>query len=812
MLARWRKNPASELGDALDAELATTTANATPVDQKEWIARAKAVAPDDLPELAALLSTLRVKKLEDTRLRVNAIARLLPDPRIARALGDFMAAVPFTSNSSMTLWADVFDVLGRAGDPRALAWIVAVREALAVRPAFQTFFEEQLRTLETKLRTAFPNGAPPPDEAVRTVPAKPAVARDGAALFADVYAHPEADGPRLVLADLLQERGDPRGELIMLQCQSPNPKRERELLKAHGKEWCAELAPFVSGDIRFRRGFPASATLRFKNAMVAQRALDLPAWSTLEEITVAGVRSLPRTLRAARVIHGLSDSALDSLLSDCPHLRPRRISVGRLSPHDAWARFEGSAAASELVELENVPIDWLGVSLAKLQKLSVSERLTDKHLEAVRAHPQLVIELDGGELLTRIEMREGKLSVTLTMSKLAEREPGWGNPDGEHVRSWLGMRADQMIEQLVRPVGLRSIESLTLERRPPDPELLDASAAEELEARVRERMIAHLDRLEALSSFDLRAVGGPNGDRTPRAAIAAAPQILPEIEAYARLSWCSDGTLFVLQQGTTLLLDPESGSFRREIATDGGAFASTMVTPDGRTLAWATPGAAYVVDLHSGDEVRRVQHGCGFITLAALSGDGRRLLMLLGDVYRARKAEVISLGEPKAETMLSRTSIQNGTLSHDGRFCILARGRDIQLVELDQGGDPITLAKAAVDSYTHCAISPSGRTLAVETNEHALVVYDLVERREKARFQLQDRCEHVCDDRIVAVATDQGIVVLEIESGTSHTIATKPAHHLAIAPDSKRIAARIEGALVVVDLDGRESLRIACSD
>ena len=43
--------------------------------------------------------------------------------------------------------------------------------------------------------------------------------RRTAELLAAVYANLADDGPRLVLADHLAELGDPRGELIALQCQ-----------------------------------------------------------------------------------------------------------------------------------------------------------------------------------------------------------------------------------------------------------------------------------------------------------------------------------------------------------------------------------------------------------------------------------------------------------------------------------------------------------------------------------------------------------------------------------------------------------------
>jgi uncharacterized protein (TIGR02996 family) len=76
-------------------------------------------------------------------------------------------------------------------------------------------------------------------------------------LLAAVLAAPDDDQPRLVLADWLMERGDPRGELIQVACtlaslarnerqnDAPSRKaletRERSLLSKHGRDW---LAPF----------------------------------------------------------------------------------------------------------------------------------------------------------------------------------------------------------------------------------------------------------------------------------------------------------------------------------------------------------------------------------------------------------------------------------------------------------------------------------------------------------------------------------------------------------------------------------------
>jgi len=77
-----------------------------------------------------------------------------------------------------------------------------------------------------------------------------------------VLQHPDRDQPRLVLADYLQERRDPRGELIQLQVEraratSPDAAAEAriaELLAQHRKRWLEPIR-FKHGQFRFARGF-----------------------------------------------------------------------------------------------------------------------------------------------------------------------------------------------------------------------------------------------------------------------------------------------------------------------------------------------------------------------------------------------------------------------------------------------------------------------------------------------------------------------------------------------------------------------------
>src|SRR4051812_38202157 len=72
------------------------------------------------------------------------------------------------------------------------------------------------------------------------------------AFLQDIKDHPEDDTRRLIFADWLEEHGDPRGELIRVQCElarlgEDDPRtddlcrREQALLKRHEAAWLGPL-------------------------------------------------------------------------------------------------------------------------------------------------------------------------------------------------------------------------------------------------------------------------------------------------------------------------------------------------------------------------------------------------------------------------------------------------------------------------------------------------------------------------------------------------------------------------------------------
>ena len=110
------------------------------------------------------------------------------------------------------------------------------------------------------------------------------------ALLREVYARPDADDARLVLADALLAHGDPRGELIALQLAAAADDRRHDrieqLLREHARGWLGALRE-VTYRARFERGFVARLELNGRWTATepdwARHALD-PMLATVEDL------------------------------------------------------------------------------------------------------------------------------------------------------------------------------------------------------------------------------------------------------------------------------------------------------------------------------------------------------------------------------------------------------------------------------------------------------------------------------------------------------------------------------------------------
>lgn len=110
---------------------------------------------------------------------------------------------------------------------------------------------------------------------------------EAADFFRAVYANPDDDGAKQVLADLLIEAGDPRGEFIALQ-MAPRRTRKAELklerlLERHRERFLGPLAAVVSSRSgqRWEKGFLVGC-----RATLDGRFVDERSWSTVRSIAL----------------------------------------------------------------------------------------------------------------------------------------------------------------------------------------------------------------------------------------------------------------------------------------------------------------------------------------------------------------------------------------------------------------------------------------------------------------------------------------------------------------------------------------------
>ncbi len=228
--------------------------------------------------------------------RIDKLASRPPDPRIALKLALLAEDWPILGDSAYQSLSRALALIVRIADHRTLAVlgkIVVSRDGSPRRGFLQAGFTAYVE----QLRAAAPYREGPNVEALMAWLAADAAARrgpvtDDVALFAAVYANPTDDGPRLVLADFLQQRGDPRGEFIALQLAPPHGPgakvrraREQELVKTYGREWLGPLEPAISKHgVTFARGFLSKCIVREPGRSALARILDAVEWATVEEL------------------------------------------------------------------------------------------------------------------------------------------------------------------------------------------------------------------------------------------------------------------------------------------------------------------------------------------------------------------------------------------------------------------------------------------------------------------------------------------------------------------------------------------------
>jgi len=250
---------------------------------------------------------------------------------------------------------------------------------------------------------------------------KPAVSSSLEALLEEVKAHPDDDAPRLVYADALTERGDPRGELIVLQCAlarlepsaAERPVLEQkvgELYSANLGRWLEEMPEGVS--CHFARGFVDTVHLEGVSDLAPVEARLRGEPVTKMVFGVHGLRAATRS----RWIESMQSLAFVS----ASHALPTEYSQlfdSRVFPRLTSLALYGATIGAREAQIMALMV---GQAMSKLSKLVLSQSLMGGSLEFLVSQPWFaaltVLDLSDNDL-----RRVGIASLTGSVSRIKLR-------------------------------------------------------------------------------------------------------------------------------------------------------------------------------------------------------------------------------------------------------------------------------------------------------------------------------------------------------------------------------------------------------
>lgn len=292
-LVEFCRTRSSELADAIDQlgrEALEDFAAPTPKKNLEFHQAWKQLAADParrswcletlldkLPKLSDGAALSYREKVDAVIERLEVLKKIAPDPRIGRAM---LAYWTLRSPNMDTIRLVEALILHADDRTSSSPQIDEMRQDRAFASVLKKAKFPEPVVLDATVKAS----------AARVTPVK----RDTSALFSAVYESPDADEPREILADALQEAGDPRGEFIALQLREhrgdPSEAlrdRAQELVTQHGKTWLGPLRP-ITYRAEMRRGFLQRLELAGSWSSKHWAALaQEPMLATVEELSAA---------------------------------------------------------------------------------------------------------------------------------------------------------------------------------------------------------------------------------------------------------------------------------------------------------------------------------------------------------------------------------------------------------------------------------------------------------------------------------------------------------------------------------------------
>lgn len=215
LLAAWRALPLDALAAAVQAVSQRAskdrTLDAAEGHHRAWLALA---VRGDAADVGGLLRTLAGGAAEAMRERVEVLAQRDADPRVEAAFLAWLSAPTLSGRAGQPVALAMLEHLGRTRSPTTAAAVAALGQGPLARlgAAVRQRLERAARAVDGTAPPPPPAPLAPLLDAVLRLAKPEAPAAAEGELLAAVRARPAEDGPRLVYADWLLERGDPRGE------------------------------------------------------------------------------------------------------------------------------------------------------------------------------------------------------------------------------------------------------------------------------------------------------------------------------------------------------------------------------------------------------------------------------------------------------------------------------------------------------------------------------------------------------------------------------------------------------------------------
>lgn len=304
------------------------------------------------------------------------------------------------------------------------------------------------------------------------------MARAEAEFIEAVCADPASDGPRLVYADWLDDRGDPRGQFIRLHCALANAESDSALaieiearlaeLNRYRARWEAPLKGLVGG-MEWSRGFVETVNIETRKFL--RRAPELFQLAPIRHVRFLDVGgSLSALVESPFLsrLHGLTifaqhiDERLTRALVDSPYLSQlRSLCLGRNRVGDRGAeRLAWSPTFRNLVDLDlsdNAIGDLGARAIAGSSNLSNLNRLELRRNEITRAG---LGELCGSTALC--ELRELGLALNYVGAVRDWSPPAEGIVQLQRLNLTENGLAPDGIDLITRLPGLNDLRELAI--------------------------------------------------------------------------------------------------------------------------------------------------------------------------------------------------------------------------------------------------------------------------------------------------------------------------------------------------------------